>query len=206
MATASILSAMFGIPVKKLIQLEEHGLEIDGEYFESDARHQKALNDIRQKRISAYALAYAYQCKVEKNFENSRRLDSIYEVAEFKGFCMDDELYHIQHQKVENEKMTGAKHWIDQATLPVGDMSALERIGRWSKSVLTGVKSEANHKYLAVRLLVSLPEEVMMEYPKKVQTTLNRTRFYGFLDGWWRAGTDEDGKKKILFYRGNSGY
>jgi hypothetical protein len=205
MPSLSFLSIDSGIPANRLKRLVRYGLEIDDLDFEIDAQHQKAINDLRNRRLSAYVLAYAYRCKIEESYENYARLDDLTEIANARGFGISSELSVIAWRWVENEKLPGAKKWIERATVPgkAGhDAPALERIAGWCKTLIAGAQFDrVSYNYIAVRLLASLPPDEMVDYPKKVRTTINRLKFYGHLDGWCRPEKDDAGKPCDVFFR-----
>ncbi|WP_156799891.1 hypothetical protein [Novosphingobium resinovorum] len=205
MPSLSFISIESGVPIKKLKHLARYGLDADALDFEIDRNHQKAIDDLRGKRLSAYVLAYAYVCKINESLDSYARLDDLTEIAGVRGFEISGELSAISWRSIRSEKLLGAKQWIDRSSAPANigwDLPALERISGWCKTVICNSQFDSvDYRYLSVRLLASLPLNDMPDYPKKVQTSINRLKFSGILDGWWRPDKDISGKSSDMFFR-----
>lgn len=200
MPTVFELMIMSGVPEDALWFLRKYGLEFDDDDFDIDRNHRKALADLRNRRLSAFVLAYAWRCRDRAvDDEDFARFDNLTEIAKIRGFSIADAFFDIRSRQIESELLPTAQHWVDRATTMERHSDAFERLARWCKETLRASPFEVDHAYLAVRLLVSLPREQMYDYPKLVQRALNRIRHHGFLDGWWRVVSSEDGKNKILY-------
>lgn len=202
MPTISELILTSGASESTLCFLRKYGLQFDYEDFEIDKSHRKAVADLRARRLSPYVLAYAWRCKIDGTEDDLARYDSIGAIAKIRGFSIHEAFSDIRAKQIESELYPTAKHWIDRAIKVDRDFDAYERLSRWCKAVLKAAPPfEVDHTYLAVRLLISLSRQDMFDYPRPVQRALNRTRHYGFLDGWWSTVKDEAGKNTVRYSR-----
>lgn len=76
----------------------------------------------------------------------------------------------------------------------------MERLAFCCRTCLDRADGEVKHDYLATRLLLSVPEADMIDYPKPVQTALNLLKNAGLLDGNWRKEVDKRGNTKPSYY------
>lgn len=201
MPTISELMALSGVNEKAIRTLGNHGLPFDEDGFQIDRIHKKAIIDLRNKRLSPLVLAYAWRCQMSYGDEDSDRFYNLVSIAKFKGLSISEALSDIRSRHIESDLLPTAKYWIDRATPVARNSDAFERLASWCKDTLKkGPPFAVEYVYLAVRLLVSLPEGALCDYPTPVQRALNRVKHYGFLDGWHRVETDDRGKRRTLFF------
>jgi hypothetical protein len=172
------------------------GFEFEDDEFTIDRRHQKALNDLARRKITPYVLAYAQWCKNDIGSEEFfNRYDNLREIAGARDLDLGDELISLRPRFIPDELLQGAKHWLDQVEEygPVNEF-AVQRIASWCKLTLAKAPVVGvSYAYLAVRLLRSLPPEIMHDYPKKVMRALNFAVHHGHLEGFYTNPT-KDGR------------
>lgn len=201
MPTVSELMIMSGASEKAIRILGNHGLPFDEDEFEIDNIHKKAINDLRNKRLSPLVLAYAWRCQMSGSDEDSDRYYNLVAISKIKGLSISEAFSDILSRQIESDLLPTAKHWIDRATPIERNLDAFGRLASWCKDTLKkGPPFAVEYQYLATRLLVSLPRELLCDYPVLVLRALNRTKHYGFLDGWHRIVSDENGKRRTLFF------
>ena len=201
MSTVSELMILSGANEKAIRILGKLGLPFEEDEFQIDEIHKKAINDLRNKRLSPLVLAYAWRCSKSYADEDSDRFYNLVTIAKFKGLSISEALMDIRSKQFETDMLPTAQHWIDRATPIARNSDAFQRLALWCKDTLKkGPPFAVEYPYLGTRLLVSLPREVMCDYPRLVLRALNRTKHYGFLDGWHRVLTDDRGRRKTLFF------
>lgn len=200
--TLSELMLRSGVSESTLWFLKKYGLDFEDDGFDIDKNHRKAFNDLRNKRLSPYVLAYAWRCQIEGAGDNFCRFDNLETIAKIKGLSIRDGFADIRSKQIIAELLPTAKYWIDRTAERTRHTDAFERLALWCKEILKAAPPvEVDHAYLAVRLLCSLTSDEMREYPTVVQRALNKIRHHGFLDGWWRIIPDEAGKNTVRYAR-----
>lgn len=201
MSTVSELMILSGANEKAIRILGKFGLPFEEDGFQIDEIHKKAINDLRNKRLSPLVLAYAWRCSKSYVDEDSDRFFNLVTIAKFKGLSLSEALLDIRSKQFETDMLPTAQHWVDCATRVDRYSDALQRLALWCKDTLRkGPPFAVEYPYLGTRLLVSLPMEVMRDYPRPVLRALNRIKHYGLLDGWHRVLTDDQGEKRTVFF------
>ena len=200
--TLSLISAQSGVPIHLLRKLDKW-MNFEEDDFEIDKNHQKALNDLKRKKLTPYVIAYAIRCKQGGPADAWARYENVVDVAKARGHSIRDAFWDVRAQAALAETLPTAKFWVEAVLLPPNDKDAMERIARWCKSVLiAGPHHAVEHGYLASRLLLSLTPEDMLTYPRRIASALNKVAFNGYLDGWHRKEIDpKTGQNRNLYFR-----
>ena len=196
MPSALDLSLKFGIPIAKVRKLAEHGLQFYDSPVEPDKAFQRAAYEIRYGRIAAFSLAYILRLRRDPTEDNDARLTALLEyAADDYGSAIEariDALGDVWPDLLPDapkilESVASGKAWgIDQLAL-------------WARSCLDRSAGELGHEYLATRLLLSVPD--MLDYPKAIQTALNRLKHAGLLEGYWHKAVAKNGKTATIYHK-----
>lgn len=203
MTFLTVLSAQYGISAKSLKRLYiGEGWEFEEEGFKIERCHQKAVTEIGRNRLSPYVIAYALWCREKCGpQEDYVRYENIRDVARARGFSLTEAISEVFPKLLERDRFPTAQYWLDRATGETFDRDAVERIARYCRTTLSiGPTLGVEYAYLAVRLLYSLPIEVLPDYPRRVQRALNLAIHYGFLDGCHTTTKERDGTKQRFFH------
>ena len=205
MPSAIELSIRHGVALPKIEAIaEELEISLDEPSFIPDDDFMRASSDIKRGRLSPYVVAYWLRTLTGGSEESSARHRCLTDLAEGRGGELSDIFIAIEWRTIASDKLSGAKIWLDRAVAPQPDVEALEHLGNWCKIALAHADGEKDHHYLAVRLLLSLPEREMRNYPKIVQSTLHRVKHYGCLaGGWFTLEKDARGCNKTIYHAAN---
>jgi hypothetical protein len=177
MDSALKMSLKFGIPIGKIKEIWYYlDIDLDDEDFESDKGFEQIVRAVKLRRTSAYTLAYIHShCSSDQCdfiFDNYPEFEYIYSRA---GFPIDD-----------RDILPGASRLLrrlheGQAVIQSDYITLAEHI----KAIIGRADEPVEHVYLAVRLLLSLPDIMRKDFTKPVASILNKTRHHGHLAGWF---------------------
>jgi hypothetical protein len=197
MPSALELSIKHGIPIAKIRSLADDGLQFTDSDAVPDAQMLRAARDIRYRRVSPFAIAYALRQLKIASPESFQRYETL------AGYAAAD--YGTELGKGEEsigdpwgDLLPGADVEIDKVL--AGKAGASERLAAWCKACLDQSSGELPYDWLAVRLLLSVPEAKMLDYPKPIASAVNRLKHQGLLDGYWHNAVDAHGKAKTIFH------
>lgn len=192
MTSAIELSVRFGLPIGKITEICDYlDVDLDQEDFEIDGEFQHIARSIKRKRAGAYALAFLYAHASEEQREFIFAID-----PDFR-----EEYLSLRLPIMDSEKLLGASGLIKKlADTDTNYGVAWDSFALWVKARIGEAGTPIGHSYLAVRLLLSLPSNVMRDYPATIATVLNRARHRRYLDGW-HSTVQRDGKNVVLYHR-----
>lgn len=191
MTTALKISIKFGISVSKAEELCAYlEYDLEDEIFDRDPDFERVARSIKRGRPSAYALAWivreATQAQEAFLLNLSDDFRTSYETLDITG---------------REEPLKGAELMLKRMEAGVETVSDWETLASWMKEVIKDVKQPVKHNYLAVRLLLSLPEKRMGDYSKSVAQAFNKIRHRGRLNGW-HLTVSENGTNIVLYQQG----
>lgn len=205
MPSALELSIRHGVALPKIEAIaDELEITLNEPRFIPDDDFMRAASDIKRGRLSAYVVAYWLRTMLDSSEESSARHFCLDDLAGGRGGELSDILIAIDWRTIAGDKLSGAKIWLDRAVASLPDAPALEHLGNWCKRALAHAEGDKDYNYLAVRLLLSLPETEMRNYPRIVQSALNRVKHHGYLSGWFTLEQDAKGNNKTIYHAGNT--
>ena len=185
------LSIKFGLPFSKAVQILDYlKIEDIGE-FDSDKEFERVCRLINRKRSGAAALAFL-SCVSDEQRQFVFDIDADVE-REYTdmGFPLMSFEYLADAKRVID-----ACYSSDRTTAKI-DWSLFIA---WVKAQIEAAEREISHNYLAVRLLLSLPEKDRAAYPPTIASLLNKARHREYLADWFRVDEMPDGKRKTVYF------
>lgn len=190
MTSAIELSVRFGLPIGKITEICDYlDVDLDQEDFEIDREFQHIARSVKRKRSSAYTLAFLYAHASDEQREFIFAID-----PEFR-----EEYLSLKLPIMDSEKLIGA-HGLIKKLADADYSDGWDKLVPWVKARIGEASGPIGHSYLAVRLLLSLPSNVMRDYPATIATIFNRARHRRYLDGW-HSTVQRDGKNVVLYHR-----
>ncbi len=191
-----------GISEAKIKALaDDWGVDLEEAAFVPDDGFSRAIYDMKRNRVSAYSCAYYVSLLMDGSDEAQAKVEALMNIADDGGVEFNRVFVSVGWRTIERDKLPGAQIWLDRTVdAATKDIEAFEHLGTWVRKVLDRAEGEKDYNYLAVRLLLSLPEKVRLDYPKAIQSALNRVKHYGYLAGCWRIEKDAKGKSKTIYH------
>lgn len=192
MSSAIELSVKFGIPSSAVIALCDYiGYSLDDEKVEYSKEFETLARSIKRKRASAYVMAFLFRNCTDDERGFALSLDD--------DFAED--FYRVEFPVYPAEKLENAKFIIDsiyetQRGEKRGEWTEFEK---WLKKTISEASGEISHSYIAVRLLLSVPENEMRNYPQIIASLMNKARHRGYLDGWFRLEPLDNGTNRCIY-------
>lgn len=185
------LSIKFGLPVSKAVQILEYLKIEDVGEFDSDKEFERVCRLINRKRSGAAALAFLSNASDEQRqfvFDIDADVEREYDDM---GFPL-----------MSFEYLADAKRIIDACYSSDRTTAKIEwsLFIAWVKAQIEAAEREISHNYLAVRLLLSLPEKDRAAYPPTIASLLNKARHREYLADWFRVDEMPDGKRKTVYF------
>ncbi len=199
MPSALDISLEYGIPIAKVRDLAKYGLTFWDSAIEIDAAFKRAAHEIRYNRIAPFSLAYILRLRKDGGPEADQIESALLGFASKDyGSELERRLAAIDTETIWQELLPDGRAVIDKAFLQ--NTAANRALAHWCKARLDQSTGDKTHDYLAVRLLLSVPAEVMPDYPRPIIQVLNRMRSRKLLDGYWHKGKDG----KTIYHAANS--
>lgn len=198
MPSALDLSLKYGIPLAKIRALANDGLQFYDSPVESDKAFQRASYEIRYGRIAAFSIAYVLRLRRDPTGEDDAKLCALLEyAAKDYGEAIEARIDAIGN--AWRELLPDAARILD--SVAAGKAKGIDELAAWCRTCLDRSEGELGHDYLATRLLLSVPESVMLDYPKAIQTALNRLKHAGLLEGYWHKAVAKNGKTVTIYHK-----
>jgi len=193
MPSAIELSIKFGIPASSVTAMCDYlDVALDDASLEYSKEFETLARSIKRKRASAYVMAFLFlHCsEAEKDFALS--LD--------ENFA--DEYVSVSLPIYPAEKLKDAKEIIDaiHETQRGEKRGEWDKFEKWLKKTISDASGEISHSYIAVRLLLSIPEKEMRDYPQIIASLMNKARHRGYLDGWFRLVPIDGDKNRCVYF------
>lgn len=184
MATVQEISNRYNIRLKKLRRMKKDGvLTTDPDSCFEDSN----LDELRRYARSRGGFTAAHLVSL---IEEPGLLDSL-------GCHADKARRQLAELGAPEADAAPTEVWAEICVAVANEVEAVTNIVKWCKSVIPPDR-EVKHHYLAVRLLLGVPNNIRHWEVRRIQRVMLNCRKHKEFAGWWHV--DTCGKRKVTFY------